>query len=59
MYAMYFSCKFNVFQASSSCSYSEFRDERKLNAFVYVSFSRARAYTLYSATTVLTICEIK
>ena len=30
-------------------------DERKLNAFVYVSFSRARSYTLYSATLVLTI----
>ena len=30
-------------------------DERKLNAFVYVSFSRAHAYTLYSATSVLTI----
>ena len=51
--AMYFSC--NVSQDSSSCSYSEFRDERKLNAFVYVSFSKARAYTLSSATTVLTI----
>ena len=53
--AMYFSCKCNVSQDSSSCSYSEFRDERKLNAFVYVSFSKARAYTLHSATTVLTI----
>ena len=52
---MYFSCKCNVSQDSRSCSYSELRDEIKLNAFVYVSFSRAHAYTLYSATTVLTI----
>ena len=50
---MYSSC--NVSQDSSSCNYSKFRDERKLNAFVYVSFSKARAYTLSSATTVLTI----
>ena len=53
--AMYFSCKCYVSQESRSCSYSEFQDEIKLNAFVYVSFSRAHAYTLYSATTLLTI----
>ena len=52
VYAMYFICKFND---SKILALVVTLKLEKVYACTYVTFSRARAYTLYSATTVLTI----
>ena len=53
---MYFSCKCNVWKILALVIILKFEMKESLHLCVYVTFSRARAYTLYCATTVLTIC---
>ena len=55
------SCKCNVSKILALVVVLKFEMKKSLckHACIYVNFSRARAHTLKSATSVLTICQVK